>query len=575
MTRTFFAVFAALLWMLLLTPRIARATIELPPVSDCSLIGASERSSGGNEDIFVFLDSSLSMGPTSFGPWATGYMEPARRLLLDLVDCYLRDGDFLLVATFDSEARVEIAKDIGSAREKTILRHQLAGLGPSRARYFRRLRSGKPVEEAMPPRPGELPAGRILGGSWKTDLGEMLSLAKDLLGDYAEPQNRQVILFFTDGEHDPPEYTAFRSEVSLDLFLDREDLETQSLQIGIVAIPRSPGDEANSERLAEMFARLDPQRIYEGTGQMGLIQPEDENPAESFIAQLADFLRLRIVLDAPRSLSLGQQVRPKLDVAFPVRNETRVDRSVELTEVYFRDQEGRRHALEVSPTRLDLAAGEGQTLRVWGSLDPLPLGRVDGILQFEFGSAVVFHPQQVEVEGVHLGWMERYGWILQVAGVSMALLALAGVRWWRRPRWIAVAWTDGRAVHVSLPKQIAISQSLKVGASGIASLAVAGPESRLGEVTRVAVEGYKFEFDPLYLDVSNTEAYDLKSIHWGVWYPVPGSETEKISFRCQRTRQKLVKVLNRIRRSGESSKDPGGSGSWGSSESKHGSDWSF
>lgn len=543
-------VFALGIHLLTFAPTAVSADVDVPPPSDCSLIGSEARSAAGNEDLFVFLDSSLSMGPTSYGPWATGYMEPARRLLLDLVDCYLRDGDFLLVSTFDSSARVEIAKELGSERERATLRRQIVGLEPGRPQYFRRVVEGRPADEAMPPPPGQRPAGQVLGGAWKTDLGEMLSLASDLLDRFAEPRNRQVMLFFTDGEHDPPEFTRFRDEVTLDPFLERDDLAIQNLQIGVVAIPKEPGDVTSALRLAEMFARIDPEKLRRDTGQVGLIEPEDENPTESFIARLAEFLRLRIALDAPPSLHLGRQVTPELDETFTVRNETRVERSLDIESADFETADG-SESLAVEPRRFDLAPGETRTLRVHGRLNSLPVGEFEGALRFEFASAIVFHPHQVAVSGIRQGWMERYGWMLQISGLILCLAAFLGITWWRRPRWIAAVWTDGRVVNTSVPKQIAVSQSLKVGASGFATLALEGPDTRLGEVTRTAVHRYELSFDPVYLDAPGS-AGSVQQVFWGVWYSIPGSDTQKIQFRTQRSRSSLSKLLSGLRRTDES-----------------------
>lgn len=529
----------------------------------------SEPAADGPEDVFVFLDASLSMGPTSFGPWATGYMEPARRLLRTLAACHLDSGDFFLVATFDSTARLDIAKELRSERDRHSLLRQIDALEPGRAKYFGALENGRPVDEAMPPRPGERARSQILGGSWKTDLGAMLHLAAETLETYSDPAHQQVVLIFTDGEDDPPAFSSFRpgggqpsgatgGAEGLRRFLARDDLAHRNVQIGVVALPTT-GDRP-AQPLASLFEQIDPDGHRRRAGGLALLTPESERPADSFLDQLTELLRRRVVLHAPGRLTLGRQVEPWIDAEFHLRNDTELDRTIEFAgaafeSAAFEGTDGRRVDVDlvVTPRTLRLPPRSAASVHVAGSLDQLPTGPLEGTLRFDFASSVRFHPSSVPVRGVHESWLARYGLQLQLAAVGCVFAGLGLLAWWRRPVWLAAVWTDGEVTRTSSPRRLGIGRTLSVGAPGFAQLGIPGTDGRFGHVRREGRDDLRIVLDgadPLTAGLrreggSGREPDDAsRSVAPGAWHSVPGRDGERVAFHWATSRRALSRRLS-------------------------------
>ena len=488
----------------------------------------------GNDDLFIFVDTSLSMGPTSFGSFAHGMMEPVKAVLHQLVDCYLKQGDFVLLATFDSEARINVANEIHSARDVATLHEQIAALEPSRARYWDRLSGGRRGSE----RAHGNGVAQIAGGSLHTDLGEMLALNKRVLERYSSPGNRQLVLLFTDGEHDPPEYSPYRGrEVRLDEFFPQ--LEVARYKLGLVALPGGNGQVDRS--IIELVDAWDPGRKRQLAGDVRVIKPEPGDPVGSLLEQVIRLLQLRIDLVAPRNVDLGEQVRPRIEQSFRIRNGTGIARTIRLSRAWFRSAGARAAVpLEVSPRQLALRPGETGTLEVRGALPDLPLGNVAGQVGFDFAGATAFSPAAVNVTGRRLAWMEKYGWVLTLAVVLMAALGLATLGLLRKPVWMLLLWSDGETRQVSSPKPIGIGQSLKFGARGMGGLEVDGPESRIGEVSRDSRARFSLAFDYRYLTVRDaTTLGEPVPLTEGVPYPVPGTERETVALRHAYTRRRI------------------------------------
>lgn len=520
----------------------------------------------GRDDVFVFVDSSLSMGPRSFGSWATGYMAEARSLLRELVDCHLREGDFVLVSTFDSEARIEIAKEVRSPRDLETLRLQIDALEPTRARYYRGLEGGRPIAEATPPVPGRPAVGTVLGGSWKTDLGAMTDLAIRLLRDHSDADHRQIVLFFTDGAHDPPSFSPFDEPVGLDAVLDEELLARRNLQIGVVRVPSVADADADADRdiLRRLVEQLDPDGRWRRGGSLALLEPAGDDPSRSFAAGLAELLRLRLVLAGPPEIDLEQSVRPRIGHRLEIRNETRLDRQVEIAAARFEGADGARLVLDVEPALLELAAGETAELRISGDLDSSGLGELDGSLVIDFAGPVGFHPRRVPVRGEHLSWWAEHGWMAGLALAFVPIALAAFVAWRRRPQWIALLWTDGDVVRASRPRRIGVGQGMKFGDRGMGGLAVDGPESRLGEVRREGVDEYVFAFDHLYLDTDSSGPEPFRRADMASWEPVPGSGGgESISFRRAHRKSRLERLLRHLVTTPRDDADEAGSSAWG------------
>lgn len=454
----------------------------------------SARARPGQDDVVVLLDSSLSMGPTSFGPWARGSMDAAREVLLRLVDCYLQPGDFVLVGTFDSEARIEIAKEIAQApRDLETLREQIAALGPSRPRYWERRPDGSRGGE----RASDGGANRIAGGSLRTDLGAALLLADRVLRDYSSPDHRQLVLLFTDGEHDPPEFSPFRGEdLVLEDLLPREAVVHHRL--GLVALPGEGGDVAPG--LLRLIERWDPGGEARRHGELALIELEADASLDRQIAHLAEeiegLLSMRIDLLAPPILELGSAFRPRVDRRLTVANRSRTARTIEIAEaVWIPEGAGAEVPLGVAPRRFEIPAEGRAELHLGGNLGELPTGAYRGRIRFRFGTSAGFLPAHLPVEGLRVSWLEAYGRALVLALLLAAILAAGLVLYRRRPIWLAMTWSDGTRTERSVPRKLRTGERVRFGGRGHGGLEVDGPARRLGAVHRPRSNRFLLEWE--------------------------------------------------------------------------------
>ncbi len=512
----------------------------------------------GNDDIFIFLDSSLSMGPKSFGRYgANNYMEHVRTILGNLADCYIKEGDFVLIATFDGEARIEIAKEIHvdkekAARDKATLKEQIAALEPTRQRFWDRL----PGNKRGPERLGGDVRHVISGGSLKTDLGKMLDLNRRVLEEYASPSHRQLVLLFTDGDHKPADFSEFyKEEITLKNFFPGQ--KVAHFKFGVIAVPGDDGE--IDEALDQVIESFDPDRTWRDAGELKLLKsdPNAGNVSKVLIDQIAELLNMRIDLVEPVSVHLGEAVTPVLDETFRLINNTRLKREIRLVGAFYEGEVGDpRIALQVEPTLLEIEPGGEQSFKVAGKLRDISVGQFSGKIRFEFGDAVAFSPVELPVRGRRVAWIEKYWWLAMILALILVLSTLTAFVLWRKPVWVSLDWTNGESREVSLPKRISVHQSLKFGAMGTGGLQVEGPDSRIGEITRKSVQEFAYAFDYRFLNVKEPPEYGGQSerLNMGVWYPVPGTESEQICIRKAYRRDALERLLNAMNLS------PGGGG---------------
>lgn len=504
---------------------------------------SGQRERPGNDDLFIFVDSSMSMGPVSFGRYAHGYMEPVKQVLTQLTDCYLKTGDFVLIGTFDAEARLEVAKEIRvPERDLATLREEISALGPSRPRYWDRQ---APANRGLERDRGEYPL-QIVGGSLRTDLGEMLDLARRTIEQYSSPSHRQLILLFTDGEHDPPEYSRYKkAEIRLEDFFPQ--LGAARHKLGLVILPDSSGA-VDKDRLVQLINSWDPHNERREEGSFTPIQPDLQDPKRTLFDPIIEMLKWRIDLVEPGDVDLEDQFRPRIEQQAKIHNGTKIVRTVKLKGAYFESNSGERAALELSPLELVLQPGETASLSISGDLKDLPRGRYEGFLRFEPDSAVMFDPLKVPVHGRKLSFLEAYGWALGFSASLVLAGVLLAVYLLRKRVWMVLLWTNGRRTEVSTVKPIGVGQTLKFGASGTGGLEVEGPDSRLGEVVRKTIEDFELAFDYRYLSGQSSGA-EGKAVRlaMGLWYDIPGSKDERVSFRRAYTRKRATSLARALR----------------------------
>lgn len=514
------------------------APLEAFGQQPCTGALASSRQRPGNDDLFIFLDSSLSMGPTSFGPWARGYFDPVRKVLHQLADCYLKEGDFVLVATFDSEARVDIAQEIRRPqRDLETLHAQIEGLGPSRPRYWERQADGSRGPEVAFPNPGR---NLIVGGSLRTDLGIMLDLARRSLEKYRQPDHRQLVLLFTDGEHDPPEFSPYRNRnIRLDDFFPQAGVGRH--RFGLVAFPNSEG-------------RLDPalQQLVDNWGAkpdapVEVMKVSDRAGAKPLFEQIFQLINRRIDLLAPEFLDLGRQVSPEIDQELGVKNLSPAAQKVRLRQaVFVLDRSPETPIpLEVEPGELLVGAGETVPIRVRGEIQGLEKGAYIGTIRFEFDGPIRFDPAQVAVRGSRVPWLEAY-WRPLVTIVVLIAAAVAAVVWFRRrPVWVVMTWSRGAEVQVAPSRALAVGKTLRFGSVPKGGLHVDGPGRILGTLWRRGIDDYRIAWSH-EAALTGPPSDDWPPLASGQEHPIGTDGKEWVAFYIQKTRaeaQELAKGL--------------------------------
>lgn len=501
------------------------ATLDCPPEA---------RQRPGNDDLVVLLDSSLSMGPVSFGPWARGYMEPARQTLTRLTDCYLKAGDFVLVATFDAETRIEVAKEIVvPERDLVTLREQIAALGPSRPRWWRSADGGVLQGEVSRPVPGA-----ITGGSLHTDLDAALRLARRSLDRYTSPGRRHVVLIFTDGEHDPPSYLPDGRSV-LDparLAFGQGDGDAQTRhRIALVALRGTDGSGQGIDRLLAVW---DPDGAQRRRGDLQVIALDPGAPdhqVDRLIEDLMTFLPMGVDLVASTPLDLGDQVRPRLDHGLVAANTTPERRRVEIARAEVGTPDGMTIPVEISPRSFVLEPGQEQVLRVHGGLGALPRGPFRAELSVVSAGAAPFQPSRLAVTGRHQGWLEVYGvhtlTLGGLAGIGLAAFVLHR----RRPLWIALVWRRRDRMEVSTPRRLGVGESLRFGGRGRGSLVVDGASGHLGTVRRLSAARVVVDWA--------ADGHPPTPLSPNVPLGVPETGDETVLFAVERTRRQLEGAL--------------------------------
>ena len=452
------------------------------------------KSRPGNDDIFIYYDSSLSM--LNEAAEKTSYLEVTRKAIKQIIDCYVKPGDFVLIGSCDSECHIHTASRIQSEKDIVLLQQQVDALDIAREKYFEKLHDSR--REIR--RPANLRQPNILvGGGQYTDLGAMLDSVRTVLETFSSPDKRQLVLIFTDGKHDPPPYSPYAKYTSNQLPFDKF-LPIQTVQgkrIGVVAIPKQDG---KVDRALQDFLRnLDPQGTITET-----------IPVADVTKNIMDLLNARLDLEAPDRIVLTPAYSPELRQDFAITNKTRVDRVVNIKDAVFVPQDGSGSvSLEVKVSKpLKIPSQQSIGFAVAGSLNDLPPGHFEGKIKFKVDDAVKFYPNEIAVAGNKLTWVEAYWWVLAII-LCAALLGVAGAGlYWRRVFWITFLWRDQKSgfADKSPVKKIRIGETLDFGGVGSGvPLNVAGPEPgvKIGGVLRNMKNDFYFK---LYADKAEHSA---------------------------------------------------------------------
>jgi hypothetical protein len=363
----------------------------------------------GNDDIFVMVDTSLSMAP-SLG----GSLRTVKWFLQDLLVRYVREGDRVIIMTFDSEARVRsVVPILDRPRDVELLRDTIDGIDVHRlVRY-----------SGTYPNLVEARNGPFIGGGAWTDYCEMWRLSATALQRYSQPSHRQLFLLFAGGRPTSPPYRPCSDPGVSSSFW--AGLREDRFRMGVLALPSAAG--SARELSASLSALLQHMPGYEQTAKRALRfmdLAEEEGPIHALRRDVLDLLNSRVDLVEPASLVLGSHYEVNLNAAITLVNRSNMPRTVTLRGAVLNlGGTARPIAVTVTPSTIVLPPGRpGTFLLAAPDLLQQP-GEYRGLLELNFGTGSRFSPAMLEFSATKLSWWQAFG--SRVRRAFPLLLAIA------------------------------------------------------------------------------------------------------------------------------------------------------
>jgi hypothetical protein len=350
------------------------------------------RNRPGNDDLFVMIDTSTSMAPSRGGA-----LPSVRILLRDLFARFLKDGDRVILMTFDSDAHVRSIVSVAERRrDVALLRDVVDGIDASRVVHYR----------GTYPDLVETAGGTLAGGGARTDYCEMWRLSMRAIQEYGDPTHRQVLLLLTDGLPDAPLYRRCDDPGMPGSFAGgmRED------RIRLAVITLSNGAISAEALEAYLIGLLRKTPGYEEIRQTSLkvlaFKPNGRH-IDSLRSDILKFLGSRVDLVSPRSLNLGASYQVRLDVPLTIINRSRIRKMIDVrgaTLVFAGSHPP--VPLVVTPRAIMLAPDQAGVFRLRG--DPLlrAPGDYRGRVVFEFGTASRFAPAILSFSVKKQNWFD-------------------------------------------------------------------------------------------------------------------------------------------------------------------------
>jgi hypothetical protein len=384
------------------------------PLSAHNIDWAEVRGRAGNDDLFIMVDSSLSMAEG-----AGGIMPQVRTFLGELFTKYLKTGDRVIVMTFDSEARYQSVVDVHGERDLALLEDLARGLDSRRAIYLQQ-RNGAFVEV-----PRETP-GAIPGGGMWTDYCAMWQLSSEAMRRYSDPRHRQLFLLFTDGEPEAPPYRACERPEVLETFA--AGVRKDAFRFGVVALPTG-NDEADrlSRRLDELLRTISPHSAANTHPSFRRIEYDRQHGMSSVVQELGILMNSRVDLGPATDIHLDDAYRPRLDQTFTLTNRSKITRTIRVPTATL-SIGPLRQRLAVVPPEVKLAPRSTATIRLTMNDLRLPAGTHAGTIDFQFDGPLRFNPSLIGVSARKLTWWDAYGplvttLVVVLAAVLMVILA--------------------------------------------------------------------------------------------------------------------------------------------------------
>jgi hypothetical protein len=427
------------------------------PLAAQTVDWAEMRGRAGNDDLFIMVDSSLSMAESS-----GGIMPQVRNFLAELFTKYLKTGDRVIVMTFDSEARYQSVVDVHSERDLALLDSLARGIDSHRAIYLQQ-RNGA-LQEVPRETPGAMPGG----GMW-TDYCAMWQLASDAMHRYSDPRHRQLFLLFTDGEPEAPPYRACERPEVLEAFA--AGVRNDAFRFGVVALPTG-NDEADrlALKLRELLRSISPQSVANKHPSFRMIEYDRQHGMSSVRQELHILMYSRVDLAPITDIRLEDAYRPHLDQMFTLTNQSDITRTIRVPTATLTIGPLRQR-LNVVPPEVKIAPRSSATIRI--ATDPLrlPVGTHAGTIDFQFDGPSRFTPTVVGVTARKQTWWEAYGPIATalVGALAVALMLILMMILYRRSLAFAPAQVEAR-YGSSRPfpsREVQIGEPVAFGGGGV------------------------------------------------------------------------------------------------------------
>jgi hypothetical protein len=371
------------------------------------------RARPGNDDIFVMIDTSSSMAPS-----AGGSLARVKGLLQDLLVRYVKDGDRIIVMTFDSEAHMRgIIPILDRRRDTEVLRDVIDGIDARRVIRY----------SGTYPRLVEAKDGPLSGGGAWTDYCDMWRLAATALQKYGEPRHRQLFLLFADGGPEAPLYRPCSDPGVLGSFA--AGLTEGRFRMGMVALPGGTSNvQELSSRLTQLMRQMPGYAHMPGNAVRVIDFTENGNQADGVRRELLALIRSRIDLVEPAAVRLGEHYKIDLKIPMTVVNHSSLPRMLILRGATL-NLIGEQKPIDVTvtPSTITLPPGQSGRLTIAAPDVLREPGEHRGTLVFNFGAASHFDPATLEVSATKLSWWQAFGGDVTWAIAALATLLLAAL----------------------------------------------------------------------------------------------------------------------------------------------------
>ncbi|MFP5247845.1 MAG: hypothetical protein ACLGH0_14220, partial [Thermoanaerobaculia bacterium] len=298
-----------------------------------------------------------------------------------------KDGDRIILMTFDTDARVHgIVPVVERRRDVELLHEAIDGIDVRRVVRY----------SGTWPALSETPDGPWPGGGASSDYCEMWRLSARVVRKFGSSAHRQWFLLLTDGPSEAPAYRPCGNPGVPGAF--SAALQAGRVRLAVFALPvASSSAEGLSTYLRELLRDV-PARIVD----FGRLDDVRHDVLELFNA--------RVDLAAPLSLHLGSQSTVDLRTPVTLVNRSPVERTVTIRDVslHLQDAADALH-IRATPSSVTLLPHQSATIVLArGNVIEEP-GRYRGHLIFHFAPGSRFDPAAVPFSVTKLTRFEAFG----------------------------------------------------------------------------------------------------------------------------------------------------------------------